>query len=167
MPQNRIQFQKGMSLDEFINQYGSESQCEAALDKARWEKGFSCPKCGESEYSVFFHNGKKIWQCTTHKHQTTLRTDTLFHSSNLPLRKWFLAMFLITQSKSNISALSLKRYIGVSYPTAWLIKHKLMQTMVEREDNRQLSGHVVADDAYLGGVTSGGKRGHGKPWKIE
>jgi len=70
-------------------------------------------------------------------------------------------MFLITQSKTNIAALALKRYLGTSYPTTWLVKHKLMQTMAEREDRRQLSGRVVADDAYLGGVTSGGKRGRG------
>jgi hypothetical protein len=53
------------------------------------------------------------------------------------------------------------RYLGVGYPTAWLLKHKLMQTMAEHEDRRQLKGRVIADDAYLGGVTSGGKRGRG------
>ncbi len=73
----------------------------------------------------------------------------------------FLALYFMTQSKTNISVLSLKRHMGVSYPTAWLVKHKLMQTMAEREDRRQLTGRVVADDAYLGGVTTGGKRGRG------
>jgi hypothetical protein len=67
----------------------------------------------------------------------------------------------MTQSKTNVSALALMRFIGVSYPTAWLTKHKLMQTMLERESSRQLSGRVVADDAYIGGVTTGGKRGRG------
>jgi hypothetical protein len=66
---------------------------------------------------------------------------------------------LITQSKTNISALLLKRYLGVSYPTAWLVKHKLKQTMSEREDKLQPTGHFIADNVYLGGVTSGGKRG--------
>jgi hypothetical protein len=61
-------------------------------------------------------------------------------------------MYFMTQSKTNISALSLKRHIGVSYPTAWLVKHKLMQAMAEREDNRQLKGQVVADEAYLGAL---------------
>jgi hypothetical protein len=70
-------------------------------------------------------------------------------------------MYFMTQSKTNISALSLMRLIGVSYPIAWLIKHKLMQTMLERESSRQLNGRVVADDAYIGGGTTGGKRGRG------
>ena len=149
MPQNLIQFQKGMSLDEFINQYGTESKCEKVLEQARWGHGFICPKCRCTSHSVFYRNGKKHWQCTEHKHQITVRSGTLFHASQLPLRKWFLAMYFITQSKTNISALSLKRHMGVSYPTAWLVKHKLMQTMAEREDRRQLTGRVVADDAYL------------------
>ncbi len=90
-----------------------------------------------------------------------MQSGTIFHASRLPLRKWFLALYFMTQSKTNISVLSLKRHMGVSYPTAWLVKHKLMQTMAEREDRRQLTGRVVADDAYLGGVTTGGKRGRG------
>ncbi len=161
MPQNSIQFQKGMSLDEFIEHYGTETQCEAALEKARWSQGFVCPKCGTTRHSTYSRHGQKYWQCTAHKHQSTLRTGTLFQASKLPLRKWYLGMFFISQSKTNISALSLKRMMGVSYPTAWLIKHKLMQTMAEREAGRRLCGRVVADDAYLGGVTSGGKRGRG------
>jgi len=95
MPQNRIQFQKGMSFDEFIDHYGTESQCENALENARWGNGFSCPKCGGSSHSFFYRDDQKIWQCSAHKHQTTLRTGTLFHASKLPLRKWFMAMFLI------------------------------------------------------------------------
>lgn len=161
MPQNQIQFQKGMALDEFINDYGTESKCEQALENARWSRGYSCPKCGCKNHSNFYRKGKKYWQCSDHKHQTTVQSDTIFHASRLPLRKWFLAMYFMTQSKTNIAALSLKRHLGVSYPTAWLVKHKLMQTMAEREDRRQLKGRVVADDAYLGGVTTGGKRGRG------
>ena len=161
MPQNKIQFQKGMSLYDFIDQYGTESKCESALEKARWGTGFTCPKCGCTSHSVFYRQGKKHWQCTDHKHQITVQSGTLFHASRLPLRKWFLGMYFLTQSKTNISALSLKRHMGVSYPTAWLVKHKLMQTMAEREESRQLVGRVVADDAYLGGVTTGGKRGRG------
>lgn len=161
MPQNNIQFQKGMSLDQLIDQYGTDSKCERALEEARWGCGYVCPKCGCRSHSVFYRNSKKHWQCSDHKHQVTVKSGTIFHASRLPLRKWFLAMYFMTQSKTNISALALKRHLGVSYPTAWLVKHKLMQTMAEREDQRQLSGRVVADDAYLGGVTTGGKRGRG------
>ncbi len=47
-------------------------------------------------------------------------------STKLPLRTWFLAMFLISQNKTGLSSLELKRHLGTTYRTAWLIHHKLM-----------------------------------------
>ena len=65
-----------------------------------------------------------------------------------------------------MSALSLKRHLGVSYPTAWLIHHKLMQSMFERDELYALCGTVQIDDAYLGGERTGGKAGRGSENKI-
>lgn len=90
----------------------------------------------------------------------------MFASSKLPLSRWFLAMQLLTQSKNNVSALELMRQIGVSYRTAWLLKHKIMEAMRVREDPRELDGRVEMDDAYLGGERSGGKRGRGSENKV-
>ena len=69
-------------------------------------------------------------------------------------------MYFITQQKNGISALALRRHLGVSYPTAWSIKHKLMQVMFERNSRRTLDGRIEIDDAYLGGEMPG-KRGRG------
>lgn len=160
MPQNPIQFQHGMSLSQFIERYGTEEQCEAALQRARWPEGFVCPACGAHEHCCFVADGRRYWQCATCRTQTTLRSGTLFHASKLPLTAWFQAIYLVTQNKNCVSALSLKRHLGVSYRSAWRIKHKLLQAMAEREDTRQLTGVVVADDAYLGGRRSG-KPGRG------
>jgi len=66
-----------------------------------------------------------------------------------------MAMHLLTQSKNNVSALELKRHLGVSYPTAWLVKHKLMQVMADRDETLVLTGRVEIDDAYLGGERPG------------
>jgi hypothetical protein len=66
----------------------------------------------------------------------------MFASTKLSLTIWFLAIYLITQSKISISALSLKRTIGVSYNTALLVKHKIQQDMKERDDSKPLD----ADD---------------------
>ena len=82
-------------------------------------------------------------------------SGTIFEATKLPLTTWFLAMHLLTQSKNNVSALELKRHLGVSYPTAWAIKHKLMQVMVDRDEALVLTGRVEIDDAYLGGEHAG------------
>src|SRR5664279_5654922 len=70
------------------------------------------------------------------------------------------------KAKTGLSALDLKRQLGVSYPTAWLIQQKLMQAMVERDAQYTLSGDVQVDDAYLGGELVGGKAGRGSENKV-
>ena len=75
-------------------------------------------------------------------------------------------MRLLTQAKINVSALELMRHLGVSYPTAGLVKHKLMDVMRLREDSRQLTGRVAMDDAYLSGELAGGKVGRGSETKV-
>jgi hypothetical protein len=79
---------------------------------------------------------------------------------------WFLGIYLISQAKTGLSALALKRHLGVSYPTAWLIHHKLMRAMEQREERYVLGGQVQVDDAYLGGERTGGKAGRGSENKV-
>ena len=61
--------------------------------------------------------------------------------------RWFLAMHLLTQAKNNVSALELKRHLGVSYKSALTVKHKVMEVMRLREAARELDGRVEIDDA--------------------
>jgi transposase-like protein len=165
MPMNPIQFQRGMPLPEFFASYGTEAQCEATLAHARWPHGFRCPACGYDDYTPVQGGKQRLYQCRACRHQASLRAGTVFESSKLPLRIWFLAIYLMTQSKNNVAALELKRTLGVAYSTAWLLKHKLMRVMTVREQDRVLSGRVEADDAYLGGAHAG-KRGRGAEGKV-
>ena len=107
-----------------------------------------------------------LFQCSSCRYQTSLIAGTVFQSTKLPLRIWFLAIYLVSQAKTGLSALALKRQLGVSYPTAWLMQHKLMQAMADREDRYILEGKVQVDDAYLGGERTGGKVGRGSENKV-
>ncbi len=138
---NMVQFQAGLSMSDFMKRYGTEAKCRRTLFRSRWPKGFRCPACSACRY------------------QTTLVCGTLFQATKLPLATWFLAVYLLTSTKTNMAALELKRHLGVCYRTAWRLKHKVMQAMMKREESRQLKGFVQIDDAYLGGERNGGKRG--------
>ncbi|SER48556.1 Transposase zinc-ribbon domain-containing protein [Nitrosomonas sp. Nm51] len=156
---NKIQFQAGMSLHEFLRQYGTEEQCEAALSVSRWPQGWNCSRCDGKRYCCT-HNGRRLWECLDCGYQSSSIVGTVFENTKLPLTIWFLAIYLMAQSKNAVSALELKRQLGVSYKTARLVKHKLLQTMLLREEQRRLDGRVEIDDAYLGGEKRG-KRGRG------
>lgn len=163
---NHIQFQASLSLPDFMANYGTEAQCEAALQKARWPNGFVCPHCYGTAATEFLRNTTRYWQCQGCRRQTSLTAGTALQSTHLPLTLWMLAMYLVTQSKTNIAALALHRQLGVSWKTAWLLKHKLMEVMQQREAEQALEGDVVIDDAYLGGERTGGKAGRGSENKV-
>lgn len=166
MAMNRIQFQPGLSMPDFHKRYGTESLCEVALEHARWPAGFRCPRCDGSAYSRVRGRTHALFQCQACRHQTSLIAGTVMQGTKLPLTVWFLAIYLISQAKTGLSSLALKRHLGVSYPTAWLIHHKLMQAMADRERRYVLDGQVQVDDAYLGGERSGGKAGRGSENKV-
>ena len=163
MPRNQVQFQKGISLKQFLELYGTEQQCFDALFKWRWPDGFQCPHCGHDKSCQL--TVRQLRQCNRCHRQTSITAGTIFDSTKLPLTLWFQAIFLLTQSKKGVSAMQLSRDLGVSYNAAWRMKHKLMQVMVERDREHQLEGLVQLDDAYLGGERSGGKRGRGAAGK--
>lgn len=109
---------------------------------------------------------RKVFQCSACRHQASLiaghrvprhqaAPDDLV-PGNLPDQS----------GQTGLSALALRRQLGVSYPTAWLIHHKLMQAMGDREEHYVLEGKVQVDDAYLGGERTGGKVGRGSENKV-
>lgn len=163
MARNKVQFQKGLSETAFEATYGSEEKCRAIVIAARWPNGFECPACGGHTYSEIKTRG--LYQCSACRRQTSPIAGTIFASTHLPLRLWFRAMYHLTQGKQGISSIELGRRLGVTQTTAWKIKHKLAQVMLERDSGKQLGGRIEIDDAYLGGQRSGSKRGRGAPGK--
>ena len=134
MPMNRILFQPGMSLSQFLELYGTEEQCEAALEQTRWPDGFRCPRCGAQEHGLVYGRRHRRYQCRSCRHQTLVTAGTIMEATKLPLTKWFQAFYLVGHAKTGISSLSLMRKLGVNYRTAWLLHNKNMQAMSEREN---------------------------------
>jgi len=98
MAMSRIQFQAGLSLPEFIQLYGTEENCEAALEQARWPDGFRCPRCECKEYGLIHGRRHKRYQCRSCRHQATLTAGTILEATKLPLTTWFLAFYLVGQA---------------------------------------------------------------------
>src|ERR1700712_8567 len=163
MARSAVQFQKGLSEPEFERQFGTEEQCRALGVACRWPDGFVCPECGGRQHSMV--KTRDLFQCSACRRQTSPIAGTIFAATKLPLRTWLRAIYHMTQTKQGISSIELGRRLGVRQSTAWTIKHKLKQAMMERDASKQLTGRVEIDDAYMGGERTGGKRGRGAPGK--
>jgi transposase-like protein len=169
MARNKVQFQKGLSEFAFERLYGTEAQCLAQVIAWRWPGGFACPQCDGTAHCVLNPSRsypRGLYQCNACKRQTSPIAGTIFAATKLELKVWFRAMYHLTQTKQGISSLELGRRLGTTQTTAWKIKHKLAQVMMERDAQKPLEGRVEMDDAFLGGERSGGKRGRGSPGKL-
>lgn len=148
-----------MNMIEYMENFGTEEQCREHLFKSRWPNGFVCPKCGHTQ--CFDIKSRSLYQCKSCNHQVSVTAGTILDKTRTPLKKWFLAIYLMSQDKRGVSALSLKKQIDVAYQTAWTMCHKIRHAMGERDENYTLNGIIEMDEAFFGAPTEGGKRGRG------
>jgi len=153
----RLDFPK--SELEFHQWFPNEEACIKYLYESRWPDGFICPVCGDTE--AYYITSRKLFECKTNGHQTSLTSGTAMHGSHEPLLKWFIAAYHITTETPGISAVQLQRQLGLKrYETAFNMLHKLRAAMYNPERTR-INGQVEVDETYVGGPTTGGKRGRG------
>jgi len=143
-----------INLVNLIERYGNEEKCRACLEDLRWADGVTCPRCGSK--SISRYQNKYVFDCNSCRYQFSVTSNTIFHDTHLPLWKWFLATYLMCESKKGISANQMKRALSVSYKTAWYLCHRIRATMPE---NNMLGGTVEVDETFVGGKTEG--MGHG------
>ena len=161
MSKYSIQFQKGLSLFEFQEQFRTREQCEQKVFELKWGDQFTCSKCGHHHSTSFKRDNRTIFQCCNCKKQTSLLVGTIFQGTHLPLTYWFTAIYFISTAKTSISALDLHRRLGINHKSAHLLMHKIMEAMNVSEKKRKLCGRIEMDDAYLGGKLKGGTAGRG------
>jgi transposase-like protein len=139
-----------MNLPELIEQFQSEDKCREYLEDLRWPDGVRCPRCGFD--SISWIEKRKQHECNeaSCRYQFSVTAGTVFHDSHLPIWKWFLAIYLIGESKKGISAKQLQRTLGVSYKTAWYLGHRVRSAM-EDGSPVPLQGIVEIDETWVGG----------------
>jgi transposase-like protein len=131
---------KMLTVLEFQTQFGDEQQCGEQLSRQRWPEGFSCPRCGGP--SRGYMAARQVHECARCSYQCSVTAGTIFHKTRVPLTGWFWAIYRLSHDKKGISAMQLKKEIGVCYQTAWLLLHKLRKAMADRDRGSLLSGLI-------------------------
>jgi len=150
-----------MNLIELTTQIDSEEKARAFLEKMRWPDGVRCPRCGHEHVSRLKDYDK--FECAACEYQFSVTSGTFMHKTRLPLRKWLVAVYMICESKKGISAKQIERTIGVSYPTAWHMMHRIREAMKPDVEADALFGALEMDETYVGGKERG--LGVGRPGK--
>ena len=147
-----------MNIMKLMQEFGTDEKCRTTLEGLRWPDDPQCPKCDSKSLSRV--QKREVFDCNSCRYQFSVTAGTIFHDTHLPLQKWFMAIYLIVESKKGISANQMKRMIGVSYKTAWYLCHRIRAAMTEHAP-KKLTGTVEVDEAYIGGKRIGGGQGKG------
>ncbi len=141
-----------MTITDVFQLYSTDEQCRELLKRLRWPNGIECPRCKSKSVSNI--STQKKFECVECEYQFSVLSNTIFHDTHLALDKWFLATYLICESRKGHSANQLKRELGISYKTAWYLCHRIRRAMKIAEQP-MLDGTVEMDETYVGGKKRG------------
>lgn len=142
-----------MKLIEFINRFPDEQSCKDSFRNYRQQTGITCRKCNGTSH--YWMKSIEQFQCTNCRTRTTLRSQTIMESSNLPFLHWFIAIHLMTSTKKGLSAKEMQRQLGHKrYEPIWYMMQKIRVAMGARDDRYQLSGFTEMDEGYFASVDS-------------
>lgn len=136
-----------MNLVELIAEFGNDEMCRKYLEALRWPKDVTCPRCDSRATAIA---NRSQFDCDACHYQFSATSGTIFHDTHLPLQKWFLATYLLCESKKGMSACQIQRTLGISYKTAWYLCHRIRAAMLEVAPE-PLDGTVEVDETYVGG----------------
>ena len=139
------------SLFDLVDYFDTEKTCQEYLAVLRWNGKPVCPHC-ESEKVGELKGKTKRYKCYGCRKQFGVRVGTIFQDSKLPLRKWFIAIYLETAHKKGISSNQLARDLKITQKSAWYVLQRIRETY--NPDIDQLDNEVEIDETYIGGKES-------------
>ena len=153
------------SLPEFQKLFPDDAACAGYLEKAKWPKGFKCPRCKERREPYRFEARPGVLRCKACRRDVALTAGTVMERTHTPLQVWFWGAYVVSSLTPGLSAVQFQRQLGLTrYETAFQILHKLRAGMV-RPDRDRIGGHlgrndhIEIDETWIGGATRGEGRG--------
>ncbi len=130
----------------------SYEQAFELFREARWGRDGDpvCPACGVVEPHWFLPS-RRQWRCRACGHTFSVTSGTIFAHHKLPLQVYLGAVAIYTNAVKGLSALQLSRDLDVQYKTAFVLMHKLRESLMVQRDETPLSGEVQIDGGYING----------------
>lgn len=143
---------EGVSLPELFDMIPAEDAAERWFEWALWDGERHCPKCGGLDTYRVKNRRPMPFRCRDCKRYFSVKTGTVMAHSNLTLRQWAIAVYLMTTSLKGVSSLKLGRDLGITQKSAWMLAHKLREGFTEFNSGLKLEGVLEVDETYVGGL---------------
>jgi len=143
------------SLYSSFEAFPNEQACVDHLRSIRWRDGEFCPYCvkegKEPGQKIYHFSDRKTFKCGECRERFSIKVGTIFEDTKLPLRKWFAAIWMITNHPKGIASTTLAKDLKVTQKTAWFVLHRLRHAARTPSFNAPLKGTVEADTTFVGG----------------
>jgi transposase-like protein len=138
------------SIIQFQAHFNTDDKCRLFLEEQRWGDTPCCPHCGSIKVKRI--KGGKRFQCNEKgcRSQFSVTVGTVLENTKVPLTKWFLAMYILSNHSKGISSLQLAEWLDVTQKTAWFLNHRVREMLTENEPEL-LNDIVEVDETYVGG----------------
>lgn len=138
------------SIIDFFQKYPTEEAAEKYFEKLRWGEKIVCPHCGGEHISECKDKKPMPFRCKSCRKHFSVRTGTMLAESRLPLQKWLLAIYILTNSKKGVSSLQLAEYLKCTQKTAWFLAHRIREAWTSKESEK-FTDTIEVDEVYIGG----------------
>src|ERR1700733_13062527 len=130
------------TLAEFLEYFKDEGTCREHFTAARFANGAFCPHCGNRH--IYSFKGGKRYRCADCKKDFTIVTGTVIGETKLPIKKWYIAIYLLLNTSKGISSVQLAKHVGVTQKTGWFMDHRIREAI--KKNKGQLFGTVECDE---------------------
>ena len=143
---------KGMTIAELMDRFPDDEAAEAWFAQVRWEGVPYCPLCGSENVGRTGGTRSQPYRCREKgcRRRFSVKTGTVMHSSNLGLRTWAIAIYLLHTNLKGVSSMKIHRDLGVTQKTAWFLAHRIRKAW--EQDGAWFEGPVEVDETYMGGL---------------
>lgn len=148
------------SLVSLLLALPDDTACRGYLERTLWRDGLPiCPHCTSKKHYVLTNKGehKGMYKCADCRKRYTVLIGTMFEGSHLPLRQWFVAIYLVSIHKKGISSHQLATDLGITQKSAWFVLHRIRAAFGLGESGPLGGGGqiVEVDETYPGGKVKG------------
>ncbi|HXW52441.1 MAG TPA: IS1595 family transposase [Candidatus Acidoferrales bacterium] len=140
-----------------VRQFADPQVAHEFFAQIRWPNGVGCPRSGCGSDLVSYMPKYRRWYCAECKKQFSAKVGTIFEDSPIGLDKWLPAIWLLASNRNGISSHELGRALKVTQKTAWFMLQRIREAM-RQTGHAPMTGHVEADEAYIGGQNRFSKR---------
>jgi transposase-like protein len=140
-----------VSFYQFFQKFPDEEAARLHFENKRWNGEIFCPHCGSASIGECANHVPMPYRCRDCRKHFSVRTGTVLAESRLPLHKWLMAIYMMTNARKGISSIQMAKELGITQKSAWFLAQRIRETWKGNPTDPLNGKHVQVDETFIGG----------------